>query len=251
MPMTVAHPMAVLPLLRTRLDWTCLVIGSMAPDFEYFLRVRRASSIGHSPLGVVVFCLPVTLISALLFHRTIKQPAVRIAPSWLRGRLAALSGRPWMPRWSAAALTLLVVSSLLGAATHVLWDSATHADRWGPLHIAALRAPVDVPVLGTMVVHRILQHASTLCGLVVLAIFTTRALRKVVPVATPAASRAERLVWLGSVVFVGVLAMLRIWLARSADVGDAVVAIIDAALGGSVVATLICRRVFVARSVEQ
>ena len=32
MPMTAAHPLAVLPLRRWRLDTTCLVIGSMAPD---------------------------------------------------------------------------------------------------------------------------------------------------------------------------------------------------------------------------
>ena len=95
-PFTAAHPMAVLPLIgRLRLDPTCLVIGSMAPDFEYFVRAGQMSTISHTWLGLVAWNLPVTLILAFAFHYLIKWPLVLIAPSPIARRAAVLASRPW------------------------------------------------------------------------------------------------------------------------------------------------------------
>ena len=40
MPLTIAHPAAVLPFRHSRLPISALVIGSLAPDFEYFLHLH-------------------------------------------------------------------------------------------------------------------------------------------------------------------------------------------------------------------
>lgn len=241
MPMTAAHPMAVLPLRRTNLDWTCLVIGSLAPDFEYFFRVKLASNVSHTLAGLVYFCLPVTLVSAFLFHRVIKDPFVRVVPAWVGCRLAVFAARPWMPRLTAEAIMRMTVAALIGALTHLCWDGFTHADAWGPQHIAWLRTIVHVPVVGHMLLHRVLQHTSTLVGLVVLAIVATRTLRRVDPIALPPTPLRTRIVWAVCIALVGALACLRIVHTHELDPGSIIVAIIDAGLGGGLLASLFTR----------
>ncbi|SEP14833.1 DUF4184 family protein [Paenibacillus sp. OV219] len=57
MPFTFAHPAYALPLkfINPRyLSATGLVLGSMAPDFEYFLTLEPHQTIGHSFSGLFV-----------------------------------------------------------------------------------------------------------------------------------------------------------------------------------------------------
>jgi hypothetical protein len=235
MPMTAAHPLAVLPLRRWRLDTTCLVIGSMSPDFEYFLRVELVSTVSHTLPGLFYFCIPITLLAAVVFHRVLKWPAIRVAP-W-RGRLAVFAQRPWpVQRWP-----WLVVSAALGAATHLVWDGFTHAGHFGPRDIAALRAVVQVPVVGDMLVHRVIQHVSTIVGLAVLAIVIARALRRVAPVELPAPPPRTYAIWVVSIAVGIALSALRIRGLALVDPGSIVVAILAGTLGGSLVASIVNR----------
>ncbi len=51
MPFTLAHPAAVLPVKNKwphLFNGTALILGSMAPDFEYFIRFKAQGTIGHS-----------------------------------------------------------------------------------------------------------------------------------------------------------------------------------------------------------
>lgn len=235
--MTAAHPMAVLPLRRMNLDWTCLVIGSMAPDFEYFFRVKLGSTISHTLPGLVYFCLPVTLLAAFLFHRVMKDPFVRVVPAVLGRRLAVFAARPWVPVLTAEVLARLTLSALIGAATHLFWDGFTHADAWGPQHIAWLRTIVHMPIVGDMLLHRVLQHTSTVIGLVVLAVAATRALRRVDPVVLEPTPLRVRVMWAVCIAFVGTLTFLRIHHTHELDPGSIIVAIIDAGLGGWLLAS--------------
>ena len=235
MPMTAAHPLAVLPLRRTSLDWTCLVIGSMAPDFEYFLRVKLASSISHTLVGLFVFCLPVTLASAWLFHRLIKRPLVHVAPQAIGTRLAGFAERPWQLTWGC------ILAALVGAVSHDLWDGFTHYEMWGPQHIAWLREIVHVPGIGAMVRCRVLQHGSTVVGLIILSIVAWRTLARVLPKPRAPATVSMRLVWLASIAFAGAACLVRIWYTHELDPGSIIVAVIDAGLFGSLLASLITR----------
>lgn len=235
MGMTAAHPLAVLPLRRWRLDTTCLVIGSMAPDFEYFLRVKLVSTVSHTLAGLFYFCIPITVIGAWLFHRVLKEPLLRVAP--MRTRFAALAERPWPTQpWP-----YLVLSAAIGAFTHLVWDGITHGGGYGPRHIAALRAVVHLPLAGDMLVHRVIQHTSTVIGLVVLAIVIGRALRRVTPRVVSPTPASVYATWIISIVAVTVLSMLRIRGLELVDPGSVVVAIIAGFLGGSLVASLVTR----------
>ncbi|AIK36171.1 hypothetical protein BG07_3819 [Bacillus pseudomycoides] len=50
MPFTFAHPAAVIPFCKKQryVSVTALVLGSMVPDFEYFLHFRPYGVIGHT-----------------------------------------------------------------------------------------------------------------------------------------------------------------------------------------------------------
>ena len=208
----------------------------MSPDFEYFARVRLVSRIGHTLPGLVLWCLPVTLLSAWLFHRVIKEPAVRVAPRWFARRLAVLSQQSWPRTQGGAALASLVVSALLGAITHDLWDGITHRDMWGPQNIAILRELYTVPVIGLMPLCRILQHTSTVIGLSALAILGLRALRQIQPIEV---ITGGRLVWLACTVVATAGAYVRVLRRHETDIGSLVVAVCCGVLGGALLVGVI------------
>ena len=233
--MTAAHPLAVLPLRETRLDWTCLVIGSMSPDFLYFFQVKLASRFSHTWLGMFVFCLPVTLASAWLFHRLIKRPLVQVVPAALGARLAPYAERPWQLSGSC------VLAALAGTLTHLFWDGFTHYDMWGPQHIAWLRHPLHLPVAGYTYVCRVLQHGSTVVGLIALAIIAWRTLARTQPRPVAPATLGMRIVWLACIALAGAACFVRVYLNHDLDPGSLTVVVIDAGLFGSVLASLITR----------
>jgi hypothetical protein len=61
MPFTFAHPVVVLPLGKIwgkLFSLTGLVLGSMAPDFIYFIHFRPDSGYGHCIQGFFLLNLP-------------------------------------------------------------------------------------------------------------------------------------------------------------------------------------------------
>ena len=69
---------------------------------------------------------------------------------------------------------LILASILIGAATHILWDSFTHPDYWPYHHWKVLSYPVPLPFAGSWQLCRLLQHGSTLVGCVLLFIWIKR-----------------------------------------------------------------------------
>jgi hypothetical protein len=190
LPFTAAHPLAVVPLVWwRRLDPTCLVIGTMAPDFEYFARMKQASAISHTWLGLLVWNIPVTLLLAFAFHYLVKHPLILVAPRFLGRRLAGPARHPWPAAWTLPVALTCVLSAAIGATTHLLWDGVTHSDGMIASRVHALRTVVDVPYFGPLVLHRVLQHASTAIGCLALAVICTRVIWKLPPVELPAQPR--------------------------------------------------------------
>ena len=154
MPMTLAHPAAVLPLRRYGMPMAALVIGSMIPDVPVFLGWTRAYRVSHSALGVVSVDLVGALVLLWGWNAFGRDALVDLAPDRVRARLAArhrLSRRQW--QWAPAA-------AVLGSVTHLVWDSFTHPGRWGVLHLAVLRAD-----LGPLPAFRWAQYTSGAIGL--------------------------------------------------------------------------------------
>src|ERR1700689_2153944 len=163
MPFTPAHVVAVLPFRRSRLVWSALVVGAIAPDLEYFLRMSPQGRYGHSLTGLFLFTMPLGLLTLWLFHAYVKAPFVELMPYELERRLAPCVGE--FRFGGASRFVLIVASLLLGIGTHLVWDSFTHGNTWPTRHWHALSHPVHVPHIGVVALYKVLQHASTVVGL--------------------------------------------------------------------------------------
>ncbi|HET6563733.1 MAG TPA: DUF4184 family protein [Marmoricola sp.] len=156
MPLTVAHPAAVLPLRRLGLPMSAMVIGSMVPDVPLFVRWPGGYQVSHSYTGVFTVDLLGALVVLLGWNAFARDALVDLAPSPVRDRLASrhrLSLRQWLLAPAAAAL---------GSITHVFWDAFTHQHRWGVASFAWLRADVG-PLPG----YRWAQYLSGVVGLAI------------------------------------------------------------------------------------
>ncbi|MFJ2259150.1 DUF4184 family protein [Streptomyces sp. NPDC087844] len=176
MPFTLSHPAAVLPLMRRPFGRAALVAGAVAPDMPYFvgttgLPVSARSwyepfvnaTTSHTALGAVTVSLPYALaLWALL--RAGHRPSASLLP---------ISGPPPPPRTAgtrARRAGWIVLSALIGIATHLAWDAFTHHDGFFVTHAPWLTSPL----VGSLTWARALQHASTIGGLAVTAVYVWR-----------------------------------------------------------------------------
>jgi len=191
-PFTISHAAAVLPLRgfgRFRLPLVALMIGSMSPDFAYFVPGDTDRVETHSLAGIFWFSLPVSLGLWLLYVRVLEQPTLALLPDNWHARFM-----PSNRAFTVANLALASIAVILGAATHLLWDSFTHR---GTMAVDLL------PGLHSVAFHYhgwrirwflVLQHVSTVAGLLVLLIWAWRLPPTLnFPRALPAVSPATRL----------------------------------------------------------
>lgn len=143
MPFTLSHAALAIPLRRW-LPLDALMIGSMAPDFEYLVRLEPRGSYGHMfPWG-----LGLTVPWALLVLSGWRA----LLPSLCR----CLGLSP--PVVPVAGLRSSITGVSVGILGHLAWDLLTHRCSDG---IAFL----EVPAFAGLPLYRILQHASSLVGL--------------------------------------------------------------------------------------
>jgi hypothetical protein len=132
MPFTPAHIAAVLPiaaLSRRTLPFSALVIGSMIPDLPLFVPFSPSYVDTHSISGIFTVCTPLGLVCLVIFRCLLKRPLFALLPDAARRRCAHVSRpsiEPTVSFFAASAVALVI-----GAATHIFWDSFTHAGRWG------------------------------------------------------------------------------------------------------------------------
>ncbi|WP_367870576.1 DUF4184 family protein [Luteolibacter sp. Populi] len=165
MPFTISHTAAVIPFFRwKRLDPLALVIGSMAPDFGYFVHQFSFAGHSHSLVGSLTLALPVASVAWLL---------CRCFAGFLTGPLPDRLGtmmREFFTRakWQVSAPFWIVLSLLLGIWTHTILDSFTHDTGWVVRRVAFLNESWPWPF------YRLLQHLASLLGMLVLAMIYWR-----------------------------------------------------------------------------
>lgn len=130
MPFTFSHPALIIPLLHAqkRFRWlsaTGLITGSIAPDFEKFFKLDLASGYSHTLASIFYFSCPVSLALAFLFHLVVRRPLLAHLPEWLRRRVFQYALFNWPLHFRQHYVGVLL-SIVLGAVSHLLWDSFTH-----------------------------------------------------------------------------------------------------------------------------
>ncbi|WP_213582763.1 DUF4184 family protein [Paenibacillus sp. J2TS4] len=127
MPYTLAHPITAIVLKRLApksLCFTGLVMGSMAPDFEYFIKMVPIQTIGHSFLGLLVLVIPLSIILSFLFHYLIKKNLALHLPSPLNQAASVLAQKEWRLD-GARGWGIFLLSVVLGFLSHLFLDSLT------------------------------------------------------------------------------------------------------------------------------
>ena len=166
MPFTPAHAAAALPFRRSRLILSALIVGTTAPDLEYFVHLSRDDRFGHTLHGVFLQSLPLALITLWLFHKYAKKTLIGMTPAGVRDRFPDQS-EPFQ-FGGPSRFALILLSILIGMATHIAWDLFTHANTVLYRHWPILREILNVPIFGQIPIYKILQHGSTIVGLAVL-----------------------------------------------------------------------------------
>lgn len=168
--------------------------------------MRDAGTFSHSFPGVFLFDLPVAFLFLWFFHRYVKEPLWSALPESMRSRID-LGPRTFSIRTPGHFL-LLVVSILLGIATHILWDAFTHTDYWPYRHFPLLHRTFFVPLLGPRPLAAILQGVSSILGLLIIFVWWHFVSRSIPPrpiTSTPVSARRTRLTMLAAfVVAIGI-----------------------------------------------
>ena len=184
MPFTVSHIVAALPLnnkLGKYSKYTALsplIIGSMTPDIAYitpFLVHQRMDS--HSLIGLYLFCIPMGLTIYFLYHLLMAPVVVSFFPEKIKrlvhpdlfiGKLPSISSH------------VLIISLVLGAITHIIWDFFTH-ESGIPQYLTWMNTPLLTIDGYELMSFRVLQHLSSIIGLGILIFIIFRWYKMAIP----------------------------------------------------------------------
>ncbi len=209
MPFTLSHVIAVYPfkkLTPNYLSVSGLIMGSMAPDFEFFLRFTLYGVWGHTFLGIFLFNLPVSILLCLLFHGVVKRALILNLPTPLFVRFNKHAYQNWSVYFKANVLKV-IISILLGVFTHFLWDNITHEPNYiSPFYADFLLKDMDIRGR-SMPLYEMLQISSSIIGLAgfLILLFTEQAGSKL-----PVFERSKiGTFWLSVFVVAGVTILIR------------------------------------------
>jgi len=157
MPFTLAHPAAALPFKRfcpRFLSFPALIAGSVSPDASYFFGRLDLGPFAHHPIKGFLFGIPAGLAILAVFY-LLRSPALKMLPHRYREIFQPLLSHP------VGNPLVILLSLLLGVATHIVWDNFTHHHSWMAHHVAFLRTPL-FPI-GTHIV-RVVHILSYICS---------------------------------------------------------------------------------------
>jgi hypothetical protein len=178
MPFTLSHPAAIIPFRRYAGQSTslcALVIGSISPDFVYFFPLGIKAAFSHSMLGIFLFCIPASLIVYVSYYLLMRQPLLAIMPDAIAARMNPQA--KWIPA-GISSMLVIAGSFAIGAGTHVAWDAFTHGNTFVVKNFQFLRTPVSPADGLRMPLYKVLQHLSSVLGLIVLTVSVLRWMRR-------------------------------------------------------------------------
>lgn len=196
MPFTASHILAIIPFSRySRLPLSALAIGSMAPDVTLFYPVGDYHQ-AHSLIGIITFGWFWGLLLTVYFEQIGKHFFIGVLPLWVQARMEPYRQRSLS--FNGSTFFYLSISVILGATTHVVWDSFTHDYGWFVENITLLQNELTIGPI-TKPAYRWLQYISSAFGLLALIAIAWWALnRQIAYVVEPLLSRKSRVM-----VFVG------------------------------------------------
>jgi len=161
MPFPLAHPAAVLPLRRycpKFFSLPALMVGSISPDLGYCFGKVHAGEFSHQLLGSIGFCLPAGALMLALVYGVLLPLKDKLPDRWRRTF-------PWILPRPVGSPLVVALSLLVGAWTHLFWDSLTHTSGWLVEHLPLLHAPLGFASGHTLRVCHLLWYGGSFAGI--------------------------------------------------------------------------------------
>lgn len=206
MPFTFSHLAIILPLTYLQKKWfslTGLIVGSLTPDFEYFVRMKVKSDFSHTISGLLWFDLPIGILLSFIFHLIVRDSLIINLPGFLSNRSVVFTCFDWKKHFIHNWL-VITMSILIGAASHIFWDSFTH-DHGYFVEKINLIPKLYFNILDiSFPLHKIIQHLSTAIGSLII-VFSTLSVPK-----TKSLSRINYKYWLLIIIVTTCVILIRI-----------------------------------------
>ncbi|PRY10224.1 uncharacterized protein DUF4184 [Pontibacter ummariensis] len=132
MPFTFSHPAIVVPLKKLKPSWfslTGLIMGSIAPDLQYFLKMSTGSDFGHTLPGIFLIDLPLSFLVAIAFHLWVRNSLILHLPSPMDRKYADCLSFDFM-QYLKRAWLVFAFSAFIGTLSHLFWDDFARPDGW-------------------------------------------------------------------------------------------------------------------------
>ena len=146
MPFTFSHSAIVLPatcLPKKYYSLSGLIVGSMTPDFEYFIRMRDYSKYSHALTGMFWFDVPLGLILIFTFHNIVRNTLIEHLPFSFNVRFSVYEKFNWN-QYFRKNMIVVLISLFVGIASHLFWDSFTHDGGFFAETIPVLKNKVNI-----------------------------------------------------------------------------------------------------------
>jgi len=223
LPLTLAHPAAILPFSRKSkyINFIALVIGTMSPDFEYFLNGVPSGTMGHSLSNFFIFHLPLIAVFYFIYVIFMHRTVFSYLPEMIQVPVVEKKKQHII-----LSIIVFIYSSLIGMISHIVWDAFTHVHGF-----VVLRVPLLTETIFQIPIYKILQHGGTLVGLLFILIYMMVEAKKNTNFSTVSAKEKFNF-WL--FVVVGAIALFIIWFILQpvalTAIGALVVRVIDCGL---------------------
>ena len=125
--------------------------------------MKVQSNFSHTSLGLFWFDLPLGILLAFIFHNIVRNALFDNLPLDLRCRFIGYKGFNWN-EYFAANWHIASLSFLIGAFSHLLWDSFTHEHGTFVEVFPGLSRTVVLIFGKEIPFFKVLQHCSTLLG---------------------------------------------------------------------------------------
>ncbi len=238
MPFTFAHPAAILPFayLKKKISITGLIVGSIVPDFEYFLRLRKETSYySHSWDGLFWFDLPFGLFICFVFHALVRNPLITNLPAPFQKRFYSFCLFNWnlhfKKYWS-----FILISIITGAALHIFWDFFVHNSSDYLYSIYIIKNQSE-NIMAEMNYYYLLWSINSLIGVIAIIIYILK-----IPVNKYALVNTRiKSYWILLQCFTMLFSFVRIYFDRYLSIEDIMVSITSAFLLSLILVSLIMR----------
>lgn len=159
MPFTASHTAIILPLLKRRIfSVSGLLMGSMVPDFEFFIRLEANVVHGHSFWAMFWLNIPIALICISIYHLVVRNQLIINLPLYFRNRFQPYLSFNWISYFKSNYFKVFY-SILIGNISHLFWDSFTHFNGFVVTKVAFLNTEFwQVPLF------HILQYGFSFLG---------------------------------------------------------------------------------------